>query len=267
MPTIRLNDMEMYYEVHGRGEPIVFISGFGGDHLGWLPVLNDFVQDFQVILFCNRGSGMSASPEGDFSIAQMAEDVIALCDALKLSSAYFVGCSMGGMIAQRIAYAYPARVKKVVMSNTAMHIHSVFRFYLEAQLEMIKANVSDFSVTKALLTWLFTYDFLAQPDFLPQLIALKINNPNPFGVRGYEGQYAALSKFDSTPWVHDIQSPTLVLTSDADIIFPPAVTKKLHERIKNSRFYCFENNAHLPHIENPKQYVSVLKDFFKETTV
>lgn len=261
MPNISVNDISMYYEIHGKGEPLVFISGFGADHLNWTPILDFFAKEFQVILLCNRGAGKSDVPEGNYTILQMSNDAIALCDALNIERAHFVGSSMGGMIVQMIAHQHPSRVKSVVISNSVSKVECVFRFYIEAQLALIKANAEIGFLTKAICAWLFSYDFLALPGRLAQLIELQKRNPNPFTVRGYEGQISALKEFDSRAWIHEISVPTLILSSDQDIIFSPEKVKALHSKIRNSQYHCFKNNAHLPHIENPKEYFEIVSKF------
>ena len=85
MPTIRVNDVELYYERHGAGEPLLFISGLGG-HLGEIPHLIDsYRQHVDVVAYDNRGCGRSEKPAGEFTIAGFADDASVLIEALGLS--------------------------------------------------------------------------------------------------------------------------------------------------------------------------------------
>nr|WP_258956523.1 alpha/beta fold hydrolase [Legionella sainthelensi] len=68
MPRIKVNDISMYYERHGQGEPIVFIAGFSADHLAWAAIVEYLKEKYQVILFDNRGIGQTDIPEGLYSI-------------------------------------------------------------------------------------------------------------------------------------------------------------------------------------------------------
>jgi 3-oxoadipate enol-lactonase len=63
MPKIKINDINMYYEMHGSGEPIVFISGFSCDHTVWEEVAKKLQNNYQIILFDNRGAGQSDAPD------------------------------------------------------------------------------------------------------------------------------------------------------------------------------------------------------------
>lgn len=98
MPTAKLNDITMYYEVQGEGTPLIFIGGFSADHLVWAEQALAFMSDFQVITLDNRGAGQTTIPDGAYTVEQMADDVVSLCQHLDIEQAYFVGHSMGGCI-------------------------------------------------------------------------------------------------------------------------------------------------------------------------
>lgn len=263
MPKIKVNDINMYYEIHGKGEPLVLVSGFSADHLGWTSVLGALAQDYQVILFNNRGAGQTDVPQGPYSIEQMAHDIFSLCEALHIKSAYFIGNSMGGHLVQMLAHQYPALIKKMVISNSAMSIKSVFHVYLSAHYELLKANAPIGSLLKAMCAWGFSAQYLSQPGRLDDLIRLAQHNPYPFTIAGFEGQFAAISNFDSSEWLKEIKVPTLVVTGDQDIILFPEFSKKLAAEISNAQFHCFENCGHIPHIEYPQEYVRIIKDYLK----
>lgn len=261
MPKIHVNNINMYYEVHGEGEPLVFVPGFSADHMMWLPVLNDFAKHYQVILFDNRGAGQTDVPTGPYTIEQMASDVIELCKQLGIEKAHFIGSSMGGYITQMIAYHYPEFVKSVVICNSALATNVVFGYYLKAQLELMKSNAPREWISRASCTWAFSHQFLSKPGQYDQLIQAGLNNPYPFTIEGYEAQYAALEKFDSRPWINNIKAPVLVLASDQDIIFSEATTKMIATEIKHAEYYCFKECGHLPNIEYSKEYIEIVTRF------
>src|SRR5262249_19585046 len=110
MPKAQVNDINVYYEVHGEGEPLLLIHGLAsrGDWFKLqIPALSE---RFRVIIFDNRGVGETDQPEGPYSIAQMADDSLGLLDALGVESAGVFGVSMGGMIAQELVLRRPQRV-------------------------------------------------------------------------------------------------------------------------------------------------------------
>ena len=97
--TVRANGQELYYEVHGEGQPLILVMGIGYDSTLWtlaqVPALS---KKFQVVIFDNRDAGRSSQATSIYTIADMADDTAALMDALDIKKAHVCGLSMGGMI-------------------------------------------------------------------------------------------------------------------------------------------------------------------------
>lgn len=263
MPKIKINDIEMYYETQGQGEPIVLIAGFSADHVHWNEVVDHLKDSYQLITLDNRGAGQTDVPLGAYTIDQMAQDVVDLCMALGIKQANFVGNSMGGYIAQVLAYKHPKLVKSMVISNSTTATHTCFHFYVDAQLELIKANAPVVPLIRGSCSWAFSYQFLSQPGVFERLIQWGLQNPFPFTIAGYEGQYAALDQFDSSQWASNIKVPTLVISGGEDLIFSEKSVKALADLIPGAHYYCFEKCGHLPFIEYPKEFADLIKHFFK----
>ena len=114
MPTTRVNGIDLYYEIQGDGEPLLFISGLGG-HLAEVPYLVDsYSRHFRFIGFDGRGCGRSDKPDGEYSIAGFADDTAALLDTLGIGSTAVYGSSMGGMIAQELVLRHPQKVRALI---------------------------------------------------------------------------------------------------------------------------------------------------------
>ena len=116
--TVRANGQELYFEVHGEGPPLVLVMGIGYDATLWtlaqVPALS---QRFQVVIFDNRDVGRSSKAAAPYTIADMADDVAALMDALDIKRAHLLGLSMGGMIAQEFALRHADRLHRLVLSG------------------------------------------------------------------------------------------------------------------------------------------------------
>lgn len=261
MPYMKVNDISMYYEIHGQGEPIVFIGGFGADHADWSAIKYRFTNKYQVILFDNRGAGQTDVPNEPYSLEQMADDVAVLCSELGVKQAHFIGSSMGGFILQILAVRYSGLVKSAIISNSAMVIHSPFQIYVKAHYELLQAKAPQESLFQSICSWMFSYQFLTQPGMLNLLIQMGLEKPYPFSLQGYAGQSAALIQFDSRSWVHQIKAPTLVLASDQDLVFSETMVQQLVEQIRDAYYYCFTECGHLPHIEYPEKFSQVVQDF------
>lgn len=261
MSKILVNDISMYYETYGQGEPLIFISGFSADHSIWKSIAEKFSDRFKIILFDNRGVGRSDAPEGAYTINLMANDVFKLCESLDVKNAHFISSSMGTYILQELAYQYPALVKSAIFCNGGMNPESPFLFYLEAQYELIKANTPMECIMKAALPWVYSYDYLMDSEKIETLIQAKLDNPYPFTLQGYQGQYAALCGFNSSTWAKKIKCRSLIIAGSNDLIFNPMKAKALANEIAGANYYCFESCGHLPHIEQPEEFCLIVDDF------
>jgi pimeloyl-ACP methyl ester carboxylesterase len=117
-----VNRLKMYYEVHGSGDPVVLLHGsFMTITNNWAPWIGELSKTRQVIAVEMQGHGRTADIKRDFSYPQLADDVAALLDFLKVKKADVIGYSMGGGVAMQLAIRHPAKVRKVVS------ISAVFR--------------------------------------------------------------------------------------------------------------------------------------------
>src|SRR6266540_653954 len=103
---------------HRRRSWLVLIQGLGFDHSGWQPVIRPLQRRFRLVLIDNRGSGRSDPPPDSFTIAAMAQDVVAVLDAAHIRTAHVIGASLGGMVAQEVAEQHPDRVDRLVLACT-----------------------------------------------------------------------------------------------------------------------------------------------------
>src|SRR4029453_5119345 len=119
MPSLQLKDTEIYYEVHGWGHTIVFLSETACDGEVWkIHQVEEFSRDHQVILHDYRGTGRSGRPSIDYSTKMFSNDAAALMDIWGPKKAVVIGHSMGGRIAQLLALEHPDKVDKLILAST-----------------------------------------------------------------------------------------------------------------------------------------------------
>lgn len=123
--TITDDGVELYYEVHGTGTPILFVHEFAGDHRSWEQQLRYFARRFQCITYGARGYRPSAVPSDPqmYSQARAAADAVAILDAVHAEKAFVVGNSMGGFCSLHVGLSYPERVLGIVSSGCGYGAH------------------------------------------------------------------------------------------------------------------------------------------------
>ncbi|MHA2431043.1 MAG: alpha/beta fold hydrolase, partial [Promethearchaeota archaeon] len=119
MPIVQVNNIKIYYKIHGEGTPFILIRGLSSSLVDWVPYnIEQFSKSFKTILFDNRGVGRTEIPGGNYNTKMMAGDTVGLMDALGIKKTYLLGFSMGGCIAQEMVLNYPNRVTKLVLSSS-----------------------------------------------------------------------------------------------------------------------------------------------------
>lgn len=264
MPVATINDIELYYEEHGSGQPIVLIAGFSVDHTSWALVVGALAARYRVITFDNRGSGQSSVPDGPYTIKQMADDVAALCQHLSIEQTVCVGNSMGGVITQALCHQYPQLVTKAIICNSTTHMNCNWDWFIEAELALLEANAPIDAISKINITWCFSYGYLSQPGVMDAAMDLSLNNPYPFTLTAFKAQRAALTNIDTRPWLKHIKQPCLIITADEDILLPPRCSDEMASLITHATTHRFASCGHLPHIEQPEAFVAVVNEFIHQ---
>jgi 3-oxoadipate enol-lactonase len=250
---INVNDINMYYELHGKSHdnPIILISGFTCDHTFWTGILSPLQEKHEVLIFDNRGIGRTDSPDSPYSIDMMADDVMTLSHQLDLKNPIIVGQSMGSAIAQNIGKRYNNQISKIVLINTFDHLTKAPEIAFDSIGELQRLNLAIDYRVQASAPWVFSSKFLSQPEQLSNLIKLAKNNPYPQSLIGYERQLGALKSFDSRPWLSEIKASTLIIAGDEDIIAPLAGAKEVQNGIGNNTQLVIIPAGHATPIEQP----------------
>jgi 3-oxoadipate enol-lactonase len=263
MPRVRVNDIEMNYELHGEGEPLVLIMGFTGSLEGWRPLVPAFAREYRVLIFDNRGTGLTDKPAGPYSMPMMADDTAGLMDALGIESADVYGMSMGGMIAQELALRHPQKVRALVLGCTTPgrpnsrpkpqkiveELASIAKVSVEERLEIV-------------LRWLFTEEFIAaNPQQVREITlnAFDLRTPR-HAVLGQLGAIAAHDTYDRLP---QIGAPTLVIAGGDDEFVPSANSPILAERIPGAELVMYPKARHGYLYENAAEATAAVLDFLR----
>ena len=260
MSKIHVNGIDLYYEQEGRGAPLVLISGYTTDLSAWTLIRQELAKHFQLFMFDNRGAGRSDSPDSPCTIDVMADDTRALIEALRLHRPYILGQSMGGAIAQTLAFKYPESTGKLILANTFIRLREASAFSLRYFFKLRSQGMPLAETLEGSLPWLFSSAFLKNKAQTREFIQLVEKYPYLQSLVGQKRQLEAILQFDSEPWFKKISVPTLIIEGGDDIICP-ADSQRLAEGILGARLVSFPNQAHMLPIEKPAEFVDAILSF------
>ena len=267
MPTVKVNNINIYYEIHGEGEPLVLIMGYGAYSGWWFRSVPAFSKEYRVITFDNRGTGRSDKPDIPYTMDMMTSDVSGLLDVLGIDAAYIYGISMGGMIAQHLALNYPEKVKGLVLGCTMCGgEHSIMpdaeAMALLFDMERMQQLTPDERI-KETMPFLVSQEFIDNnPDVIQQFVAKVVEYVTP--VHGYTRQSEAILGHDTYERLPDIKVPTLVIAGDADRIIPVENSRILASRIPNAEVVILEGMGHGFNMEVAGEADKMIIDFLKK---
>lgn len=238
------DDLNLYYEESGEGEPLIFVSGLGQSHVSWALTTPPFAKRWRCITFDNRGTGESSVPPGPYTIEAMADDVAGLLDHLGIATATFVGVSLGASVLQALGYRHPARVRRLALLSAFPSYTEVQHRWLDAHIALRKAGLDPLSAFVAQSPWAFTARTLADHAGLVRVARLLVEQPHRTTDEGFFAQAAGIRVFDSRPRLHEIQAPTLVLTGAEDVLTPIAQAVEIADLIPSARLQVLPRGGH-----------------------
>lgn len=265
--TVSANGQELFYEIHGDGPPLVLVMGIGYDSSLWtlqqVPVLST---RFRVVILDNRDAGRSSRAIHPYTVADMADDVAGLLDALDIQRTHVLGLSMGSMIGMEFALRHGDRLDRLVLAGpgAAPARSAVDPIHIW---NWVKGNDDNGEVFGAQqFTWLFSSAFLRNKQAVQETIALLASNPNPIAPEAYDRQAQAYLHFDALDRLGAINAPTLVIVGEQDLLTPPWVAREVANGIHGSRFELVtgDGSSHVMPLERPDDFNRLVMNFLAE---
>jgi 3-oxoadipate enol-lactonase len=264
MPKINLHQANFYYELHGKGQPLILIAGYSCDHTFWLPILDTLSAHFQVLVFDNRGIGQTEDDGGELSAETLADDVVVLARKLGLQKPHVVGHSMGGNIATMIGAHHGHHIGKLCILASTYKWRLPTLLGLKSHLRMRQESVNFETILDAALPWIFGQEFFSDPKKVAALRNAIIHDPHPQSIEDQNRQIRLLEKYDGTHKLSSISSPTLICSAEEDIVAPLQDSKFLASKIAHSKLVELQNTAHGMIAEVPEAVSNTLISFLKE---
>ena len=250
---VNVDDVELYYEIHGEGEPIIFSHGWMCDCSVWNSQINFFSKKYKVIVYDHRGHGKSDKPKANYSIETLSNDLYSIIKELNLDKVTLVGHSMGGMTALTFALNHPDKVSKLILVGTSakmtllgyiqlwimMHISSYESFVrgmIDFQHHKPSEQIKKESFERAMRT----------PKFA-----------------SYECFTEFMKNYDIRERISQIRIPALIVVGSKDEATPVEMSQYLNREIKGSKLQIIPDSKHMVMIDKPNELNGIIEEFIK----
>ena len=273
--SARLHGREVAYVAGGEGPTLLLIHGIGGDWRTWEPVLDGLARQHHVVAVDLPGHGGSAKGAGDYSLGALASALRDLGGALGLERATVVGHSLGGGIAMQFAYQFPERCERLVLVSSGglgPDVGLVLRLATLPGSELFLSLTAPaaryvIDLVASAGRWLRlrpaadaehyarAYAALAEPETRAAFLGT---------LRGVVGTRGQLVDARDRLYLAE-HMPTLIVWGERDGVLPVEHGHAAQEAMPGSRLELFENAGHLPQLDDPQRFITVMDDFMATT--
>jgi pimeloyl-ACP methyl ester carboxylesterase len=271
MPTILANDIQIYYEIHGRGRPLVLISGLGYGLWQWHRMIPGLAQHFQVIVYDNRGAGQTDKPAGPYSAPMMAADLAGLLAGLGVGPTVVLGHSMGGFIAQQLILDRPDLVSHLILASTNFGGPHHIPVTPEALAVMMDTTSDPLTRLKNGVTIAAAPGFPeAQPEIFQNIIDYRLTGP--VSMTAYQAQMGVGMGLVSAEAAYkgklgQVTVPALILFGEHDKVVPLGNADLLAQELPQSQTAVLPGAGHIFPLETPEAANEVIVEFLGDTVV
>jgi 3-oxoadipate enol-lactonase/4-carboxymuconolactone decarboxylase len=256
MPFATRDGVRIHWRLDGldRRPALVLLNSVGSDLTLWDRAVPHLTGAFRLLRIDTRGHGASDAPDGPYSLAMLAADVVAVLDAAGIDRAFVAGVSLGGMVAMELALSFPERVSALALVCTSAALDPAA---WQQRIDAVAAGGTA-AIAEAALGRFFSPAFAAAD---PVAVETTARGLLAMEDRGYAGAGAAIRDMDLLSRLPQIAVPTLVVAGDSDISTPFAGHgDRIAQAIPGAAVVQLAT-AHLAPIENPAGLATALRSF------
>ena len=260
MPSIQVNQLNLYYELHGSVDDpcLVLNNGIIMNAAGsWGFQTKELSQAYRVLQYDCRGQGQSDHPDGPYSMEGHADDLAGLLEVLGIQKAHIAGISYGGEVAQAFALKYPAMTTSLVLADTASEVGPQLRLIIESWLDALDSGDPD-KFFHATVPWNFSSEFICAN---PELLANARERYAQLDFLAVIRLCRCFLEVDFTSSLDQIASPTCVVVGEKDLLKGIEYARILQDRIPGAELHLIPGAGHASSWENPPMFNSILLDF------
>ena len=259
MKVVRTNGLEIAYERVGQGPPLVFAHGAASDARLWRPQLATLANEFTVVAWDEPGAGRSSDVRADFGLADYADCLAAVIEALALGPAHVAGISWGGTVVQELYRHHPELVATLVLVDTyAGWKGSLPQEEVHARVtgayRALGVSAEEFDPARALPGW-----FAGDPpaEFLPLLEEMAADVRR----ESLSTALAVMSEADQRDLLPRISVPTLLIWGELDARSPLGIARQFEQAIPDTELVVIPGAGHVSNLEQPELFNDAVRAF------
>jgi 3-oxoadipate enol-lactonase len=258
---LKVKDINVYFELLGKKDkPTIICSHcLAGNHHIWDPQMESLQDNYRILRYDLRGHGRTDAPEGDYTMEQLADDVLALMDALEVEQAHFMGISLGGMIAQSLALSHSERLSSLILCDTTCQIPKDTAPLWDERIAAARQNGMAALADGTLERWLSPEYRNQHPGTAQKIRKIVLETP----VHGFAGCCRAISAFDVYDRLPGLSLPVLILVGENDPGTPVAASLQIQKQIRGSRLEVLPNAFHLSNVEAAGFFNNAILNFLE----
>lgn len=265
MATIQINDVSLYYELHGDGNAPVLVLNNGiimNAAASWAFQTRTLARHYRVLQYDCRGQGQSDHPEGPYTMELHADDLAGLLEALGIEAAHIAGISYGGEVAQAFALKYPAKTRSLLLMDTVSEVPADLRIVAESWVDALRTGepVAFFNAT---VPWNFS------PSFIREHPALLEDAKKRYALLDFPAVIRLCECFlevNFTARLGEIKVPTCILVGERDLLKGVAYARILQAGIPHAELHILEGAGHASCWERPEAFNAVVLGFLAKVS-
>lgn len=265
MPVLEVDGADIYYEVHGKGPPMLLIAGTACDGAFWSPhQVPDFARDHTVIIFDQRGIGRTVTRRNDYMTGDLAADAAGIVARVGLGPAIVVGHSMGGRVAQLVALDHPSVIKSLVLASSGAGYKGKGGIPPKICLGIIKLGYERYIREHNINIGFSKAYAKANPERVEQLVQNLLHALPP--IETYLDHVNARQWHDTRDRLKDIRVPCLVTVGDDEVhgnsdTTHVASAEVLAKSIPGAKFELLKDAGHFYFFSHPEVINPMIRKF------
>ncbi|GIN73132.1 putative 2-succinyl-6-hydroxy-2,4-cyclohexadiene-1-carboxylate synthase [Bacillus sp. J14TS2] len=266
---IHVNGVDYFYTIQGSGPPLLLLHGFTGDHSTWTDFVQSMQDDYTLFSLDLLGHGKASIPADPprYEIKQLANDLAAILEKLKLEKVHVLGYSMGGRLALSFAILFPEKVKSLILESASPGLESAEEREARIQQDERLAQMIEEKGMKEFVDYWQDIPLFATQKHLPATRQEEIRKQrlqqNPVGLAGSLRGMGTGQQPSWWPYLNAVRMPVQLICGERDEKFC-RIAKDMAKFMSNAKIIKVPNMGHAIHVEVPKRFDTIVREFLSQ---